>query len=303
VSEAFQSERDAELFLAVVDTGAITAAAAVLRIAQPSLSQAVRVLEQRAGRVLFERTPHGTVPTAEGRALEPVARAVLARGRAAREAVREVTALRAGVLRLVAHAAVTAHPLAPAVGEFRRRRPAVSVCVEDAHDDADLVRSVVEGRTELAVVHLPLPGSDGLTVEELGVDELSVAFPPGTLVAPGAFPRAGLSDVPLVALRHGESGRPAVREALDGMGLRAGVVTARWGSVIPLVVAGAGAALVGPWYAERIADLGGVVRPLDPPVRVPFGVLHRREPLTAAPAEFLRVLRAVSAPQRPDQTG
>lgn len=336
----FTGLRQAEYFLAVVDSGGITMAARRLHVAQPSLSQTIRAIERQAGAELFERTPRGVVPTPAGRALVEPARRLLAARRAAGRAVSDVASLRTGRLELVAHASVTADPLARAVGAFRRAHPGVGVLVEDAPDDDELVYALADGRHELAVVSLPLPPAPGLVTEELGHHDIWLAMAPGTVVAPGPVSAAEVSAMPLVAVLHGGSARHAIRRALadagheegtgreegtgderstthgqdagheeDGRGPAwaarswAGVVTPRLGSVIPLVLTGAGAALVDRWYAERIAEQGGVVRRLDPPVRAPFGVARRREPLSPACRVFLDVLRETCAARSADGPG
>ncbi len=303
----FTGLRQAEYFLAVVDSGGITAAARRLRVAQPSLSQTMRAIERQAGTELFERTPRGVVPTPAGRALVEPARRLLAARRAAGRAVSDVASLRAGRLELVAHASVTADPLARAVGAFRRAHPGVGVLVEDAPGDDELVYALTDGRHELAVVSLPLPPAPALVTEELGHHDIWLATAPGTAFAPGPVSPAEVAAMPLVAVLHGGSARHAIRRALAGAGHdadgpepverwhRAGVVTPHLGSVIPLVLTGAGAALVDRWYAERIAEQGGVVRPLGPAVRAPFGVARRREPLSPACRAFLDVLRETCA--------
>ncbi|MEU2435473.1 LysR family transcriptional regulator [Streptomyces rubradiris] len=319
----FTGLRQAEYFLAVVDSGGITAAARRLHVAQPSLSQTVRAIERQAGAELFERTPRGVVPTPAGRALVEPARRLLAARRTAGRAVSDVASLRAGRLELVAHASVTADPLAPAVGRFRRAHPGVGVLVEDAPDDDELVYALADGRHELAVVSLPLPPAPDLVTEELGHHDIWLAMAPGTAVAPGPVSPAEVSAMPLVAVLHGGSARHAIRRALADTGHEedagceqdsrepaqavrsswAGVVTPRLGSVIPLVLTGAGAALVDRWYAARIAEQGGVVRPLAPPVRAPFGVARRREPLSPACRVFLDILRETCAARSADGAG
>ncbi|MCP2259840.1 DNA-binding transcriptional regulator, LysR family [Streptoalloteichus tenebrarius] len=310
----FTDLRQAEYFLAVVDNGGITPAAESLRVAQPSLSQAIRVIERRAGVPLFTRMPRGAVPTEAGAALVEPARRLLRARASAREAVADVAALRTGRLELVAHASVTADPLALAIGVFLRAHPGMDVLVENAQDDEELVYALTDGRHELAVTYLPLPQTSSLVSEELGCHDIWLAAAPGTRLDPGPFPLADVNALPLVAVMHGGSARRAVRQALaeaerhltgaDTAGTPrawAGVVTPQLGSVIPLVLAGAGAALVDRWYAERIAELGGVVRPLEPRVRCPFGVSHRKEPLSPASHAFLDVLRDVCA-ARPDRS-
>lgn len=323
----FADLRQAECFLAVVEDGGITRAAGRLRVAQPSLSQAVRVIERQAGAALFTRTPRGAVPTAAGEALVEPARRLLAARASAAAAVSDVGALRGGRLEIVAHASVTADPLARAIGRFRRRHPGVEVLVEDARDDEELVSALTEARYELAVAYLPLPGTPAIATEELGVHDIWLAMAPDTPVGPGPVPLADVNRMPLVAVLHGGSSRRAVRRALadaareadaagepdagpaeepgeagatgaapeGGFPAWAGVFTPHLGSVIPLVLTGAGAALVDRWYAERIAELGGVVRRIAPAVSCPYGVAHRRGALSPASAEFLRVLREVTS--------
>lgn len=64
--------------LAVVDAGSVTAAARGLGIAQPSLSQQIRVLEARVGARLFKRSSHGMALTPAGARLAEAGTAWLA---------------------------------------------------------------------------------------------------------------------------------------------------------------------------------------------------------------------------------
>lgn len=60
-------------FLAVVEHGSVAGAARALGVAQPSLSEQIRLLEQRVGVRLFDRTPTGMVPTLAGTKLAAAA--------------------------------------------------------------------------------------------------------------------------------------------------------------------------------------------------------------------------------------
>lgn len=66
-------------FAAVCEHGSLHAAAAAVRVAQPSLSRQIRRLETDLGFALFERTPRGLTPTAAGRSFLPVAKDLLLR--------------------------------------------------------------------------------------------------------------------------------------------------------------------------------------------------------------------------------
>ncbi|OZI61728.1 LysR family transcriptional regulator [Bordetella genomosp. 11] len=65
-------------FVAIADTGSFTAAAALVRIAQPALSRHVRELESELGVPLLRRSARGAQLTHEGAALCEAARRILA---------------------------------------------------------------------------------------------------------------------------------------------------------------------------------------------------------------------------------
>jgi len=65
------------VFLAVMEAGSVRAAARSLRISPPAVAKSLRRLEQDFQVALFERRPHGVVPT-------PAARSFLARARVVR---------------------------------------------------------------------------------------------------------------------------------------------------------------------------------------------------------------------------
>ena len=67
-----------QTFTAVVDEGSMSAAARRLHLTQPAVTAQVRNLEREVGGVLFERGPHGCVPTVLAQRLLPHARIALA---------------------------------------------------------------------------------------------------------------------------------------------------------------------------------------------------------------------------------
>ena len=71
--------RQLDYFLAVADEGSFTRAAERLLVAQPSLSQQIKSLEQELGGPLLERLPKGVRLTAAGKAFITEARAAPSR--------------------------------------------------------------------------------------------------------------------------------------------------------------------------------------------------------------------------------
>ncbi|HEX6240458.1 MAG TPA: LysR family transcriptional regulator [Polyangiales bacterium] len=66
------------VFLQIVDSGTMSAAARAVHLTQPALSRTLKLLEDEVGVPLFERRGRTLVLTAGGRALVPRARALLA---------------------------------------------------------------------------------------------------------------------------------------------------------------------------------------------------------------------------------
>lgn len=76
------------IFLQIVDTGSVSAAARLVHLSQPAVSRNLQQLEDDFGVSLFEREGRGLRLTAAGRALVPEARAILSRFEALRKSVR-----------------------------------------------------------------------------------------------------------------------------------------------------------------------------------------------------------------------
>uniref|UniRef100_UPI003221EDC7 LysR family transcriptional regulator n=1 Tax=Intrasporangium sp. TaxID=1925024 RepID=UPI003221EDC7 len=121
--------RHVEYFLAVVEHGSFTAAAAALYLAQPSLSQAIRELERELGAPLFVRLHRGVRLTAAGTALVLPARQVMRTLSTARAAVQDVVGVRAGKLDLAMLPALIGDPLAPVISAFRTAAPGVTLTI------------------------------------------------------------------------------------------------------------------------------------------------------------------------------
>ena len=253
--------RQIEYFLAVVDHGGVTRAAWAIRVAQPSVSQALRAMERDLGVELFHRTGRGVVLTPAGRALVEPARQVLADASTARAAVVDVAGLAAGRLDVAAHAALMMDPLLPAVVELRRRYPGVAVRILEPRDDEDTARLLRSGRCELALAYLPVPDA---------------VLPPDADVPDGPLPLKALDGVPIIGVHGPGALRTVVVSALRdaGAAMPRGVVTRHREAVVPMVMAGAGAAFVTRWYADEAARRGAVVRSLDPPLGCAYALLR-----------------------------
>jgi DNA-binding transcriptional LysR family regulator len=293
-------DRRLRYFLAIVEEGSVTAAAERLHVAQPSLSQSLRSIERELGAELFHRVGRGLRLTSAGRALIGPARQALLAIDAARSAVREIGAVLAGELAIAALATLAADPLAELVGSFRQAHPGVTVQIGEAESTADASRLVAEGTRELGLVQLPAPGR--LVAAELGNQELVFVLPPGAEQSERPMVPAALSSVPLIVTPPGTSTRDLLEQAFAAAGVapRIAVETTAREAIVPLVLAGAGAALLPAALAQEAGRRGAVVRPARPPLTRPIGLVSR--PGTLSPAARAFTALALAAGEREKTT-
>ncbi len=285
--------RRLELFIAVVDHGGFTAAARAVHVAQPAVSLAVKQLEREVDAGLLVRSRHGVTLTAAGSALVGPARQALRDLDVAADAVAAVTGLVAGRLDLASLPTLAADPLAEMVGRFCRAHPKVEVRLAAPTDPRDLADDVRSGSVELGVTEQS-PASSGLVQRPVGEQDLVALLPPGEQHTGRPLPLPALAARRLVVTGPGTSLRMIVEQALAqaGLALAIAVETEQRDALVPLVVAGAGTAVVpGPLAASGAAQ-GAVVRPLEPPWRRSVVLLHRDARLSPAAARFVELALA-----------
>lgn len=154
-----------QYFVAVAEELHFGRAAVRLGISQPPLSRAIRQLELRLGAQLFTRTSRGVELTAPGAVLLRESRAALAAVAAAERRTRR--AAEADHLVLVVKAAATGRLVAELIERHAEQPGALPVRVEPC-GIGEQVRSVRDGRADVAVLHLPYDDLTGLDHVELG---------------------------------------------------------------------------------------------------------------------------------------
>jgi LysR family carnitine catabolism transcriptional activator len=290
--------RQVEYFLAVAAHGSFSSAAVALRIAQPTLSHAVKTLEREVGAQLFHRVSRGVMLTAAGEALLRPARQILRDFAAARAAVRTVGELTAGRLDIVAQTTLAVHPLAGLVGAFRRAHPGVTINIEGPEHASAVVDMVRTGQSELGLTDSAARVGD-LRSYRLPDQEILVVLPPDAeLGADAPLTVAQVVAFDLIVTPPGTAGRALLEFALSTAGAppRVAVETPHRAAIVPLVLAGAGVTLLPRSMAEDAARQGARIAPLDPPVVRGVQLLRRRDPLSPAARAFVALVPSAADP-------
>jgi DNA-binding transcriptional LysR family regulator len=276
--------RQLRYVVATADHGTMTAAAQTLFVAQPALSRAIRDLERELGVELFARAGRGVVLTDAGEQIV----------RYAQDALHAVDAIEAfssapaggkpGELRVASTPTLEPELTARLLPEFARDQPAVRLRVVRCDGRESVGAAVRDGRADLALTDLPVPGD--LTAHPLEQREIVLISPPG-LSLREPVPLSALEGLRLVMPARGS----ARRTELDGMLARIGVTPVpavesdERGSWLAWVRAGVGSLM---WYRNQIEAVDGLaVRSFMPPITTTIGLVHVRRPLPPIARDFL----------------
>lgn len=265
--------------LTTFERGSFSAAADVLHLAQPSLSEQVRRLEAELGVALFQRVGRGLVPTEAGRALRPHAEAALAAVEAARASVGAVRELRAGTAAFGTFGTARTYLGSDLVEDFRRSHPGVRVRIV-GQNSSDTVAAIRDGELEAGLVVLPVD-DQGLEVRPAMRDEvLYVSADPTRLRRAMTIPR--LARAPLILSEASWGNDDPTRRQLAALAQRAGVAIEPQIDVedveiaLELAARGLGDTIAQRGMLRRLAPAGLGWVPFASPIHETFAFTWRR---------------------------
>jgi DNA-binding transcriptional LysR family regulator len=287
--------RHLEYFLAVVDHGSITRAAASMYRSQPSLSQAIRAFERALDVRLFRKEGRGLALTPAGEALVEPARRILADLGAARAAVESVVDLGSGHLSIATVQSLAAAQMAGLAAEMLRRHPRIRLSLHDAGASDAVADAVRTGRCEIGIAQAHAEGP-ALTAHHLADEHLHLVLPPDADPdTPDPVRLADLAGTDLVLSGPRSAARALVVQAFHDIGVEPRIVVESSASgAWHLVAEGAGVSFFADGLSDHVDLFGGLLRRTDPPITRPVVLLHRAAPLTPAARTFVEL--AVSWP-------
>ncbi|MGB0956331.1 MAG: LysR substrate-binding domain-containing protein [Panacagrimonas sp.] len=181
-------------------------------VSQPTLSVAIKKLEDELGVTLFERVRGEVKPTPIGLRIVQQARHVLAEAKLIKDLAQEGQDELAGPLRFGAIYTVGPYLLPYLVPRLRKLAPAMPLVIEE-NFTARLLEQLRDNEIDVACLALPVEGQ-GLRVWPLYDEEFVVGLP---LDHPWAqeeqIPAARISEQPLLMLGPGHCFRDQVIEA------------------------------------------------------------------------------------------
>lgn len=210
-----------QTFLAVVDAGNYTAAAELLHMSQPAVSQQIRALEEQLGNVrLFRRVGQRMVPTHAGEELLVVARELVTLAENAEQNIRALRGQVAGRVVIGCTPNSGEHLLPTLLSTFHTLFPTVMLTVHVAPSDV-LLEALSTHQVALLLIE-EQQRRRGWESQLLGSEDLTLFVPHNhpfleqAQVTPGM-----LRDQPLVLPRLGSPLRRTIEDGLRRRGVSA----------------------------------------------------------------------------------
>ena len=232
---------------AVAVHGSVAGAASALHLSPPAVSQQLLALERETGASLIDRSGRQARLTAAGRLLAAHGERVAAQLRRAERDLAELTGQASGPVRIAAFQSVMAPLIGPALRSLAAASPAIQPVITERYGppavadlrlgDLDIVLTEYDAAS-------PPPAEPGLGLRQLAFDPYLLVIPPGWQVRPRSLGdlagRAWVAGPPGTACDHAL--RRLAAEA--AIAIPAGDVCVEFPSVLALVAAGRGAAII-----------------------------------------------------------
>lgn len=204
-----------KVFIAVADTQSFSKAGEVVFLAQSTISQHVKALEELLSVTLFDRCKNEIRLTAAGKLFYGHALQIVRGCDEATTSIRRFQGLIDATV-TVGASTIPASCLIPGlIGRFNRQYPGISLEVLQA-DSEQVLRMLLDDRAELAMAGAE-PSRPDIEHVKIAEDRIILAAGPGSGV-PAGISVDGLANLKFVTREHGSGTRKATDQALRQAG-------------------------------------------------------------------------------------
>lgn len=280
-----------KVFYLTAKTGSLTQAAKILFLTQPSVSHAIKQLEDSLGVILFSRHSKGVDLTKEGAVLYAYIEQAQTFIALAEKKMTELKNLDSGELRIGGSDSLFKHFLLPYLEAFRRQYPGIGIHLTHG-TTPEMIAFLKEGKIDFGVVRMPIADPQIEVREVIQLQDSFVAGPRYDELQGKIITMEHLLRYPIILFSRNSRARIAITELFHdyGLALKPEIEVGSVDLLIEFAVKGLGISYVTRDFAARNLEDGSLFEiQLDvslPPSRVGIMTLQNM-PLSKAAQEFI----------------
>ncbi|MFC3745179.1 LysR family transcriptional regulator [Paenibacillus sp. GCM10012306] len=284
-----------KVFYWAAKTGSLTQAAKALYLTQPSVSHAIKQLEQNFGITLFYRNSKGVALTQEGTILYSYIEQSQILISMAEEKMAALKNLDNGELRIGGSDSLFKHYLLPYLEDFHKNYPGIKLHLNHG-TTPEIMTFLKEGTIDLGVVRLPILDPQLEARETIQLQDCFVAGPQYTILKDVVLSLEVLLQYPVILFSRNSRARMAITELFQNYGytLKPEIEVGSVDLLIEFARRGLGISYVTREFVAKELEEGSLFEiQLDitlPPSHV--GIMTMRNmPLTHAASSFIKQVK------------
>jgi len=284
-----------KVFYWAAKTGSLTQAAKMLYLTQPSVSHAIKQLEESFGITLFYRTSKGVALTQEGSVLYSYIEQSQMLISLAEEKMAALKNLESGELRIGGSDSLFKHYVLPYLEQFHERHPGVKLHLNHG-TTPEIIGFLKEGRIDLGVVRMPIVDPQLQVTESFQLQDCFVAGARYAQLKGAVLSLAELLQYPIILFSRNSRARMTITELFQSYGysIKPEIEVGSVDLLIEFAKRGLGISYVTREFVTKELEEGALFEvridvPL-PPAHV--GILTMNSvPLSHAAAAFIELIR------------
>lgn len=284
-----------KVFYWAAKTGSLTKAAKALYLTQPSVSHAIKQLEDSFGITLFYRTSKGVTLTQEGTMLYSYIEQSQILISLAEEKMAALKNLDSGELRIGGSDSLFKHYLLPYLEDFHRHHSGVKLHLNHG-TTPEIITFLKEGRIDLGVVRMPIVDSQLEVTESIKLQDCFVAGARYDELKDVILSLETLLQYPVILFSRNSRARMAITELFQKYGytLKPEIEVGSVDLLIEFARKGLGISYVTREFVSNELEEGSLFEiQLDvqlPPTHVGIMIM-RNMPLSSAASRFIELVR------------
>ena len=284
-----------KVFYWAAKTGSLTQAAKALYLTQPSVSHAIKQLEDSFGITLFYRNSKGVALTQEGTILYSYIEKSQILISLAEEKMAALKNLDSGELRIGGSDSLFKHHLLPYLEDFHQKHPGIKLHLNHG-TTPETISFLKEGRIDLGVVRMPIVDSQLEVMRGIQLQDCFVAGARYAELKDTVLSLEKLLEYPIILFSRNSRVRMAITELFQSYGyeIKPEIEVGSVDLLIEFARKGLGISYVTREFVSKELEEGSLFEiQLDvklPPSQVGFMIM-RNMPLSSAASKFIELIR------------